>query len=272
MEMICTPEPPVAPLLGHFGHSDLEDGLRAVVSGDQLAARIPNYYPAELASEMANRLREHKDFNHYTNAPDIGKLGSPFYDTVGDAELELAYWRDAASWNRTVRSVFAPSMSPIDRVHVELDESWPGGLHLLRNSNGEPAFAGLARVFGDGAQALPHVDRLEWDAPPHRVDIVPKKQIAMNVYLEMPRQGGELVIWNYKPNRHEHERLRIPGSYGLDRAKLPEPAHVITPSVGELIVFDAQNVHAVQPSWRTPRVTVSFFIIVSSTREAFMYS
>jgi hypothetical protein len=272
MELICTPAAPATPHPAGYEATDLVDGLRSVLSGESLAARIPDYYDAILAKTMATRLREHQDFGYYGNAPDIGKLGDPYYDTVGDSKKELLYWQKARAANAMVREVFKPWMSPIDRIHIELDERLPHGLRLLHNTDGEPAFAGLARVFGDGAAALPHTDHLEVDAVPGRFSFTPTDQIGVNVYLDMPEEGGELAIWDWKPTADEYNRLRMPGSYGLDPARLPEPIVVITPAVGELILFSAHNVHAVLPSRRSPRVTISFFIVAAPNGAVFMYS
>lgn len=251
---------------------DLASALRSVIAGEQLAVRFPDYYPSWLAERMSKRIIEHEDFGHYAKAPDIGKVGFPYYDTVGNADLEPMYWAQAPSWNGKVRSAHWPEMSPIDRVRLELDESWPHGASLLRDAGGRAAFAGLARVFEDGAEALPHVDRLEWDAPIGRFGFEPIAQIAANVYLRMPPAGGELAIWDIKPEQGKHEDLRIPGSYGLKRELLSEPKLVLKPRQGELVFFDARNVHAVYASAGGPRVTVSFFIVLSAEGEAYIYS
>src|SRR5262249_9387979 len=157
----CTPERRGTPSLNPVDAGDGGAGLRSVIRGDPNAVRFPGYYDASLAAEMGRGLMPHEDFRPFEKAPGPGKVGLSVYDTVGDADLEAKYWMQACSWNAKIRAAFAPNISPIDRVHIELDEQWPTGLQILRNSDGQPAFAGLARVFGDGAQALPHVDRLE---------------------------------------------------------------------------------------------------------------
>lgn len=266
--------------LGQNGAVDVEEeksgtlvrALELVRDGDVLAARRPEYYVADLAQKMSEQLILHEDFGHYEKAPDIGKVGFPYYDTVYDVETEAAYWEQAMAWNRKLRKTHWPMMSPIDRVHIELDEAWPHGTRLLHDAAGRAAFAGLARVFQAGAQALPHVDRLEWDAPKNRFDFTPVAQIAMNVYLRMPEKGGEVAIWAKKPDQQEHQGLRIPGSYGLNRELLGDPDLVIRPQQGDLLFFDAQNVHAVFPSEGGERVTVSFFILIAPNGAMFIYS
>jgi hypothetical protein len=270
MELICAPEP--RHQVSVVDTDDMESALNAVRSEQVLAARVRGFYSEAVATELAARLLHHPDLDHYELAPEIGKLGSPYYDSVGNSELECQYWRQAPDWNQKLRQVYFPSASPVDRLHVELDEILPRGLRLLRDASGEPAFAGLVRVFGEGAGADPHTDHLENDAPRGRLAFTPAEQIAVNVHLRSATQGGELAIWSWKPTRDEYDELRIPGWYGLDRSKLSEPTVVVRPEVGDLILFSSHNVHAVLPSRRSPRVTASFFVVIGSNGAAFMYS
>lgn len=260
------------PAVDKIGPDALNSGLKSVIAGDFIAVRCPKFYEQQLAEEMSTRLLQHPRFNHYDKAEDIGKVGPPYYDTVGDPELEAKYWADSLEWITTLRAAFRPNLSPIDRLRLELDEQWPKGARLLRDAINRPAFAGLSRVFEDGAEALLHVDRLEWDAPVGRFKFSPVAQVSVNVYMKTPMRGGELAIWRVKPDRHGHEKLRIPGSYGLRRELLGEPDVVIKPQPGELILFDAQNVHAVYRSLGGLRVTISCFVVLSAEGQAFIYS
>lgn len=255
-----------------IGPEELASGRKAVIAGDVIAVRCPGYYSPPLAEEISKRLVRHPRFSHYEKAPGIGKVGFPYYDTAGDHEFEAKYWANALEWIRTVRAAFWPYLSPIDRLRLDLDEQWSQGARLLRDAINRPAFAGLSRVFEDGGEALPHLDRLEWDAAIGRFKASPAAQVAMNVYMKIPARGGELAIWRVKPDRRRYEELRIPGSYGLRRELLGEPDAVIEPQPGELILFDAQNVHAVYKSSGGPRVTVSFFVVLSAEGQVFIYS
>lgn len=267
---ICHSDP--SRLLELAGPDELAMGLQSIIDGERLAARLPGYYSPAVASEMADRLIGHPDFGFYDVAPDIGRVGLSYYDTVNHPDLERQYWAQAQYSNASIRSALAPAMSPVDRFRVELDEQWPSGVRLLRDSIGRPAFAGLARVFNEGVEALPHTDRLEWDAPAGRFLASPKAQVATNVYWRMPPKGGQLAIWDVKPDREQYTRLRLRSStYALDSELLGKPALVIQPREGELILFNAQHVHAVLPSYGGPRVTFSFFFL-SLMGQGFVYS
>ncbi|MBI3818887.1 MAG: 2OG-Fe(II) oxygenase [Planctomycetes bacterium] len=248
----------------------LADGIAHVLGGETLVARVGNYYTSEVATSFAERILGHRELDRYAKAPDIGKIGSAFYDTVGDPIAESRYWDEAHHWIAEIRSAFAPQLSPIDRIRLDLDETWPGGASLLRDRAGRAAFVGLARVFyGKGAD--PHVDRLEWDAPAGRFDPNVKAQLAINVYLQVPPVGGELAIWGSKPDEETYEAIRIPGSYGVRREALSVPDVIVQPNIGDVLIFDANNIHSVADSIGGPRVTAALFVVRFEASERLFY-
>ena len=126
-------------------------------------------------------------------------------------------------------------------------------------------FVGLARVFTSTAEALPHQDVLRWDAPLECTSAQSLlTQLAANIYVQPSEGGGDLELWSSSLDRDEYERLKLPGSYGLDRAKLPPSAVRVKPEAGDLILFNANKTHAVRPVTSGIRVTVSCFIGVRS--------
>ena len=231
-----------------------------LVEGRTLALRIPNYCSPTLAQELSSRLIQHPLFGHYENAADIGRVGMAFFETVGGgSEATERYYRQALPAIEALREAFAPFASPIDRLRAELQEVWTAGASFM-NLDGRPMFVGLARVFENGSEALPHQDMLRRDAPSHPAAYGLITQLAANVYLQPSDEGGELEVWRQHLGESEYEQLRLPGSYGLDRTQLLLPKITLAPQAGELIVFDATRVHAVRASRGGPRVTLSCFI------------
>lgn len=253
--------------------SQLTAALDDIASGTTVATVFRGYIEPTLAEGMlAERVLSHPKLVGYEKAPDIMRVGMPYYDTVGCPSKEAEYWTHAQDWMEDMRHSFAPYLNPLDRVRLSIDEEQGPGVLPLRNSNGDPAFAGLARCFDGGAGADPHVDRLEWDAPVGRFFGMPTAQIAVNIYLKVPTSGGEISIWESRPDRAAHEAMRVPGSYGLKRELIGAPNHVIRPHAGDLVFFDAQRIHAVGAS-HGARVTISAFLIQFAPRGSwFIYS
>lgn len=233
--------------------------LIGLFDGSVTAIRIPSYYPEETA-DLISRALLHSDMHgKYENAPNIGRVGQAFFESQASEVAARRYERDAVKWIRDLRAGMFPVLTPVDRMRLELDEVWPAGAHVAV-MGGRKMFVGLARTFGEGSDAEPHQDVFWWDAPESAEAHSVQSQVAMNVYLTMPASGGELTLWAVSYDRQEYNRLRIEQSYGLKRAQLPTPIVTIRPRVGELILFNATKVHAVEEIKKGTRVTWSCFV------------
>jgi hypothetical protein len=86
-------------------------------------------------------------------------------------------------------------------------------------------------------------------------------QGAANVYLSVAEQGGELELWPYGlTDQAQYEDFQTPGDYGLDRCKIGPSVLRSKPEQGDLIIFDARKIHAVNRNDRGLRITASAFI------------
>jgi len=239
-------------------HLRAED-IRSLYDGRILAIRVPGYYPAAASDEVAGRLLGSERMGAYAVAPTIGRLGISFFDTAGNPELRETYFREARPTIDELRRLCGAHGSPIDRLRAELQEAWPHGADL-GHIDGRPMFVGLARVFRDRAEALPHQDDFELDAQdcPSAPTIV--GQLACNVYLRPAQEGGELELWDERYDEVEFDARRLGDTYGLDRTLIPPGAARLAPRKGELILFNSMRVHAVRATRAGARVTMSCFI------------
>lgn len=236
-----------------------KDDIEGLLNGDLLAVRIGAYCSSEQAEVISTLLCNSRLHGAYENAPAIGRTGQAFFESQASDETANRYLQNAVPWIRELRDALHPNLSPIDRVRLELDEVWSPGARLATMA-GHKMFAGLARTFATGSHAEPHQDIWWWDCPSSPEARRVKTQLAMNVYLTMPARGGELTLWPDSYDAEGYARRKVPGSYGLRREVLPEPAAKLVPRVGELILFNANKVHAVEPIEEGDRVTWSCFI------------
>jgi 2OG-Fe(II) oxygenase superfamily len=234
--------------------------IRELAMGRIAAVQVAKYYPEDFSHLLAQRLLGSPLFGHYANAPDIGRVGQAYFETVDDSKKREVYYANATAWIHAMRDLCAPFACPMDTLRLQLQETWAPGATLETIDN-QPMFVGLARVFESGAGAYPHQDVLARDAPKGCVRArTLKAQLAANVYLKPASSGGELEIWLRKPTEWEYETLRMPGSYGVNRTLIGEPDLVLVPRTGDLILFNAHNLHAVRASAGGPRITMSTFI------------
>lgn len=246
------------------------ENLLKLVQGRALALRIKGYYAKETSAEVARRLLAHPRFGFYANAGDIGRVGMSFFETLVSDELRDLYFAQAAETMKDLRGACTPYASPIDLLRVELEELWPAGAQLL-TMNGKSMFVGLARVFRGKAEAIPHQDILRRDAATFPLAARLTAQLAANVYLQPSEEGGELELWGMSYSDEEYDARRWKASYGLDRERIRESRALLRPETGDLILFNATQVHAVRPTLRGTRVTVSCFVGVQTTAEPLVY-
>jgi 2-oxoglutarate-Fe(II)-dependent oxygenase superfamily protein len=235
-----------------------------------LAIRIPGYYPEDLSETVSNRLIQHPRFGYYANAEDIGRVGMAYFETIDSPARRAHYYQEARTAMMDMRGCCHPYVSPVDQLRIDIAEVWPNGANL-ENIEGQQMFVGLARVFTDGAEALPHQDILRRDAPHCPRAATLTGQVAANIYLRPTPEGGELEIWEQVINDNEYEQLRIPDSYGLDRSRLSSPAATLQPREGELVLFNSRCVHAVRPAKGGARITLSCFLGYRGQDQALSY-
>lgn len=244
-----------------------QSDLRQLIQNQAVAVRVKKFFHPDSCKTIASTLLDSPLYGKYTNAPQIGRVGQAFFETIESKSALLDYFSQSTDWLRMLRTACEPFQTPIDKLRLQLDECWNGGANLARLS-GHPMYAGLVRVFETNAFAEPHQDHLDWDASHHEIygDAMYKSQIAANVYLHMPAVGGELVIWPHSLSRIEYEARRIPGSYGVDISGFNAPL-VISPEVGELILFNARHTHCVNAPISGNRVTASCFVGYRSEQQ-----
>lgn len=233
--------------------------LTSLATGNIIAIRVPHFYPKAMCADIASRMTMSSLYGKYANAPQIGRVGQAFFESLVSEEHRRMYECNALGWINEMRACCEPYLSPIDKLRLSIDELWPGGSQLGILS-GKKMFVGLARIFGSGASAEPHQDVLAWDAPDAEEARGLCGQLAANIYLKMPREGGELLIWPRSLSYDEYQSMRIPGSYGVHAAALGCDPVRIRPQEGELILFNSTLVHAVAKSEAGDRITWSCFI------------
>jgi len=233
------------------------------------ALRVLNYYPLAQAEQVSQKLIQDVNLERYRRVPDLGVIrsGITFFETNGSIDMLERYYKEAPEFIQNLRKNCFPFLSPIDKLRLDLGDMWLAGAYI-EDIHQRRMLAGISRVFEDGFELPPHQDMLVRDIldgalPPSRLYEDLKTQVSGNVYLRCPEVGGELEIWDLKPDRVEQQSIRD-DEYQyegiIDRESLPSPAVVIKPEVGDLILFDSGRIHAVRSSVGGPRVSVSMFV------------
>lgn len=222
-----------------------------------MAVHVKAFIPPALAEELSRKILR-QGYQHYANAPSIGRIGMAFYETEGKARRMARYFEQAARHQADLRERCAPLLSPIDLLRCTLDELWPAGA-MLESLYGKKMYAGLSRVVEAGVTFLAHHDIFAKDAPDHFATHSLQGQMACNIYLHMPEEGGHLQIWDREMSPDEFDAMRQ-DSYGIDPAQLGTPQLDIQPMPGDLILFNSQRMHAVTAGNGGLRLSLSCFV------------
>ncbi|MEU4496313.1 hypothetical protein AB0F96_23425 [Streptomyces sp. NPDC023998] len=243
---------------------DLDKGaLAPLLDGSVLAIRIPGFTAPAEAAHIAGRLAAHPSLSAYRNTAELVRVGESHYEThdadgTTNPQALTEYLSNAERLMAEIRAACAPYESPLDALWQGLDASY--GLERAQIGD-RPMFAGVCRVFPEGSELLPHNDRLSRDAPGLPLGLELEAQLAANIYLQVPEQGGELELWDLRPDEEELAAWRAPGStYGADRALLPPPASELRVAAGDLVLIDATRLHAVSRQVRGARIGLSCFL------------
>ncbi|CBJ79761.1 conserved hypothetical protein [Xenorhabdus bovienii str. Jollieti] len=222
-----------------------------------LAIRIKKFIPTSLAEKISEKILG-KGFDKYLNAPSIGRIGMAFYETENKALRVADYFENVLNNINELRQRCSPYLSPIDQLRCVLDEVWPAGAQL-ETLYGKKMYVGLSRVVEPGVTFLAHHDIFAKDAPDSFRAKSLQAQFAANVYLSMPNEGGALQVWKNKLSPEEFDSMRR-DSYGIEPSLLGKPALEVQPDAGELLIFNAQCMHAVTAGIGSSRLSLSCFI------------
>lgn len=233
------------------------EAIRLLVFGKTLIVRVGGFVDPAICPLIADGLQK-AGYDDYLNAPMVGRIGMSFFETGDKPEIVQHYFDTAVSNIEKLRTACAPYQCPMDIFRCVIDETWPNGAHL-QTLSGQKMFAGLSRNMRPATPLLAHHDMFARLAP-HALEANNLlAQLAVNVYIDIPEIGGELIMW--RDEISDSEFLARRGSkYGMDLEPLGEPDITVKPEVGELILFNARKLHAVAAGEGSDRLTVSCFL------------
>jgi hypothetical protein len=199
--------------------------------------------------------------------PPIARFGPALNDYRDAGTLSCNYWSDASAARRSwTRAAFDPD--PLVLCMSRLAEAWTGSVRPA-TIGGRKLFAGTIREINHGARV--HFDEIVREYPAGLLDHGIVGQLAFNAFLSTPVKGGETVIWRRRWHPND-ERARI--GYGYDPTVTEGYDYVeVKACVGDAVLFDPRNYHAVIAAGNDARrITLSFFIGLTDREEVLLWS
>lgn len=230
----------------------------SVLHNDVAAIRIPGYVSPDICKLAVQGIHEH-GIDYYENVyPPIGKIGITQFEHRFSPVKKRAYFDKAPGATAARRDAFKHSGDLTAQVIATVEQAWEYEASIaVEADSGEEYFAGLVRVM---SRALLHMDWAPFDGPEWTIGKI-AGQIAWNIYMQMPLQGGSTRVFR-RPWEPADEAMKIPGSYGYNMELVNGCESVeILPKEGDLIFFNSRNFHEVlDAQGDIERLTNSSFI------------
>lgn len=215
----------------------------------------------EECPDLAAKVTGYEGLTHYSNAPDLHlrRTGLTFFETQFREGLREVYFQTSHSEHSEFEAYLRPNENPNSLVQESLNANWPQGA-LVEEVFGNACHYGTCRVFSRGQRLPPHVDYLPHDIENYPLELWPKTQLAVNVYIKNPKEGGEINWWNRSPRKDELKRIQS-GVYDFIKdSELSRPDISIKPEDGDLVIIRASDIHSVSPFEGGDRISFSFFV------------
>ncbi|MGN6105301.1 MAG: 2OG-Fe(II) oxygenase [Kofleriaceae bacterium] len=240
-----------------------ERALRSLLTMETTAIRVRGFLDVGLCQRLSRVL--HEDVVTADSSGTIYHSNvDSFWSARRSSQLLERYLSSAAPLEQRLRAISAPLDSPVDRVRRSLDAAWTAGA-VPNAAQGRSMPFGITRLWETGSEALPHQDVLWREVAEHRAD--PEQhgqlgQLAVNVYLDTAKDGGELELWDYVVDESQYAKCKqeYEGSYGYPRSRLPRTSLLLAPEVGDLVLINSLRMHAVRKVTAGRRITLSGFI------------
>ena len=274
-----------------------EDLHRLFVDQTLLAIVIPNFVAEETCKRISSSVLEarhlHQQYTHdegnQTVYLGVDRIGTPYNSTYppGDDPSDRPglkqYYEAVEATKSWFAKAAAPDDHPMQRAVALVDSLWPQGAGpaAFDEKDGlDPMLVGIGRVMQ--AQLSAGSEKVHIDCVPKIVAGELEKQFAANLYLQIPKEGGELVIWEQGPyfqednegpkgeelaSRLQSLQVQWLKDRGYSTEGLPEegdfrgtPFVQIRPGLGDLVLSNTRRPHAVSRFDDTVRISIQSFI------------
>lgn len=251
-----------------YANKITQNNLRNLLDEKILALSVKKYFLPKLCSDVSSKILD-EQYEYYTYAERVvGRIGISFSEIKDNKKLFEKYYGTSQETIEAIRDIFNPYLSPVDKLRLELDEKWIPGAQIAQFHPNKKMFVGLCRLIEPQKEVLPHQDVIQWDSDSKIYNLSSRilKQLAVNIYLKVPEEGGELELWDYGYKDFNKYIKEAEGTYGIKKSKLLPPVLTLKPEVGEIIIFNPQKFHCIKPG-NEQRLTMSCFIGYSGDNE-----
>lgn len=173
--------------------------------------------------------------------PTSRRLGLTLYEFVARGSAD-EYFQQTSAAESLRRRAFAGCGDLVDHILAVIRDASPRcPVDIAVEPGRGRYYAGVVREV-HGLSRI-HTDDSREETPDHMVANV-VSQLGLYVYLDMPASGGALVVYGRRTRADDNRYRR---GYGFDpQAVSGDPFVGVTPAAGDLVLFQAKNLHRVE--------------------------
>ncbi|GAA2785297.1 hypothetical protein GCM10010441_07820 [Kitasatospora paracochleata] len=244
--------------------------LANLAAGTLAAVRVPAFLDPDTchtAMEAVDRLPT-ADYDATRVPTPIVRFGPALNDyRRASGTLDTTrYWHDTdtarAAWQRA-----GLRPDPIAISMARLGSAW-GAAVTPATIGGRAVFGGTLREMNAGA--LVHYDDLNREFPTGLFDQELLAQLAFNVWVSVPAAGGATTVWRHRWEPADEQYLQ---AYGYRAEAVEHYQRVdLAPRIGDGLLFNPANFHAVEPNPGGRRIAFAFFLGLTITGQLIAWS
>lgn len=247
-----------------------EQHLAGLAAGTLAAVRIPGFLGANACTTAMRSLDRlpTADYDPARVPTRIVRFGPALNDHRTESGVldPTTYW-PAASAAQSAWAEAQVTPDPIALSLAALGRAW-GSPVAAATIGGREVFGGTLREINLGA--LVHYDDINREFPDGVFDQKVIAQLAFNVWVSAPRGGGGTSVWRHRwePTDEQHR-----DSYGFRSETVTAHQKIsLAPDLGDALLFNPNNFHAVEPNQGGRRIAFAFFLGLTSTGQLIVWS
>lgn len=249
-----------------FNPADFDSAIDLIIQRKLLLIVMDTPYGEKVCTSIRDSiLSTHQLARYSINGANDGVVhtGITYSECMTSKSRYEEYFRYAEIASQAIRDSVFPYVSPLDYTFDLLKQKYRGGA-IVAEVDGRKMRTGGFRIFPNGSMVEPHQDIPSIHCPASPLMEQLQALVSCNFFIDSGDVGGDFEIWNQQPSKHEfelHRHKERERSYGIRRDYLGPPDISYRPKIGQILIFNTLNVHAVREvfSRERKRITASFF-------------
>ncbi|MCC8372592.1 MULTISPECIES: 2OG-Fe(II)-dependent halogenase WelO5 family protein [Photorhabdus] len=239
------------------------ESLQAIIDNKIPAAMIDDFATPKETEQLSSAILSMK-----AKPYEFGRPGFYLGNTLAHYrdQPKEQYFAQVSVAEQDRIQIINQAFDPVDRFMQYINHDTNFSISVAEEPGFGPYFTGIVRIISGGSDL--HVDYAPTFAKGNLVVGDISTQLAWNLYILSPSQGGETVIYNQPFKNTTIDKIYKP----YDSALLVNcESFTFRPQVGSVVIFNTTNPHIVLPASGN-RIATGSFIGVLNEKKLILWS